>query len=523
MHHPLLNLSLAVVVSLLLGCQSNPQRTTDGDKPFDDLYDGKSKLVYGTIIPAGSVQEAAGKGDMALNKGDLDLALFHYLQALEMDPKHYQTLYKVGAIHYSRGTRQLALLAYQEVLKLEANHAGALEGVGLIRLSMRQHEAAKDFLEKAVQSDSTRWRSHNALGILMDLQGDYAAAQNYYQTALQISPGSARVLNNMGYSKYTEGNWDDAMQYLHQALQYDPKFERARMNLGLIYTRRGEYESALDVFQEQVDAASAHNIIGYISLVNGDYDIAENYLLRAIKLSPTYHVEANRNLKVLERMRGANAQEQRDAVPTAAIDSTPATYQNKAIKVERMVASTGHASAGVQSSENVIPAAEKKVMVSVNAVAQDVPEVLVTSPRNKELALAPIEEQFPTHNDEIVNKSNYTTVRNNPPQISGIAMFLTQDSERYTIQLLTSKSEQYVREFIKRNKLGNNAVYFKSGIGADQFSLIYGSYTAQKQAKESIETLPRPVLQHSPWVRSISTVRQALDDSDSYLMSLEDS
>ena len=102
-------------------------------------------------------------------------------------------------------------------------------------------------------------------------------------------------------------------------------------------------------------------------------------------------------------------------------------------------------------------------------------------------------------------------------------MFLTQDSERYTIQLLTSKSEQYVREFITRNKLGTNAVYFKSGIGPDQFSLIYGSYTAQKQAKESIETLPQPVLQHSPWVRSISTVRQALDDSDSYLMSLEDS
>jgi len=100
------------------------------------------------------------------------------------------------------------------------------------------------------------------------------------------------------------GDWQQALQYFHQALNYDPDFERTWQNLGLVYTRKGEYDRALDAFRRVMDKPEAYNNIGFVCMINQDYDAAAHFFQKAIKLSPTYYVKAHENLDRVNRLRG---------------------------------------------------------------------------------------------------------------------------------------------------------------------------------------------------------------------------
>ena len=106
----------------------------------------------------------------------------------------------------------------------------------------------------------------------------------------------------MGYSRYMLGEWDEAEKYYRMAVLKDKYFERAWRNLGLLYTRKGNYEEAVTIFARVEGLPEAFNDVGYICMLNGEYEISEAFFKRAIKLSPRYFATANDNLRK-NRMR----------------------------------------------------------------------------------------------------------------------------------------------------------------------------------------------------------------------------
>jgi uncharacterized protein HemY len=56
-----------------------------------------------------------------------------------------------------------------------------------------------------------------------------------------------------------------------------------------------------------MEKPDAYNNLGYLCMINQQYDNAEYFLQKAIKLSsPSYHVKAHENLDRLEILRGAD-------------------------------------------------------------------------------------------------------------------------------------------------------------------------------------------------------------------------
>jgi Flp pilus assembly protein TadD len=308
--HKIAVLGLAMA---LAGCALNPGKETSKDPSKDpkysELYNGEMQVAHEAGQHETTRQEAIANGDEALADGDTDRAMYEYVHALELSGGDVETLNKIGAIHNRLGNYSLAARAYAHSLKLDANNPAAQEGVGLLYLREHRYDDARQHFSAALEGDPLRWKSHNGLGMIADMNGDYESAVAHYRQALDTPPEAEQpdkslLLNNLGYSLYLSGDWLGAQQHFHKALKYNPGLDRAWQNLGLVYTRKGEYERALDVYRNVMEKPEAYNNMGFLCMINQEYDQAEYFFQKAIKLSPTYYVKAHENLDQMNRLRG---------------------------------------------------------------------------------------------------------------------------------------------------------------------------------------------------------------------------
>ncbi len=312
---------LLVIAAVLAGCQSMGPEPGEGRS----IYSGNHSVLYRARQQAGSLEQALQLADMAYRAGDLDQALFQYLRALELEPERFEALVWVGRIHRERGNIQLAEMAFDEVLRKAPDDLDALAEMGMLQLARREQERARELLERAVLLDQQRLagvplnalpavaalkvdrqsplRLYNALGILADLNNDFPLAERYYRLALQIEPRSLLVQNSLGYSYYMAGHWQEAERVFRRALDRDGGYAPLWRNYGLLMARTQRYEAALSAFEQIGSRAQASNDVGYICLVEGKLDEAEQFFRSAMEQSPSHYATAWDNLERVRQLR----------------------------------------------------------------------------------------------------------------------------------------------------------------------------------------------------------------------------
>ncbi|MGH8509849.1 MAG: tetratricopeptide repeat protein [Gammaproteobacteria bacterium] len=261
----------------------------------------------GAETDAKKAELAMLRGDQALRRGNVDQGLLEYVRALRWDPDRFEAHYMIGNIHSYKGNPALAEKAYRRVLDLSEGHAGAAEGLGLALLRQKKYDEADASLKRAVAADAKRWRAHNGLGVISDMRRDYSAAETHYLAALDVQPGMPMLLTNLGYSKYAAGDWSTAQFYFERALAQDQNHQKAWSNLGLLFVRRGQFGKAMDAFTKIMPEAQASNNVGYLCMMDGKYQLAEQYFVEAIRQSPSYNEAAYRNLDKVRALAESNA------------------------------------------------------------------------------------------------------------------------------------------------------------------------------------------------------------------------
>lgn len=282
-------LGLSLLLLSLSGCGTLSPR---GEGPF-----------AGAGMPE-TAAEALSAGDSALSQGELDRALFFYVQAARMDPENAEAYTRIGGIHEARGDRQRAALAYRQALQADARHADALAGLGILLTRQRDYAEATELLRAAVREDPGLARAHNGLGVLADLRRDYPSAKRHYEDALALAPRSPMLHNNLGYSRYLAGDNAGAIAAFEQALEGNPDYSLAWRNLGLVYARQGRYRDALQALGKVQDLPEAYNDVGYIAMVSGRLDDAESFFDQALRLSPKHYALASDNAERVRALRG---------------------------------------------------------------------------------------------------------------------------------------------------------------------------------------------------------------------------
>lgn len=311
---------MALVFTLMLsGCASTNEEVQISTKPQrQDLYQGQSQVALGVSAPL-SEEDALDRAINAERAGDLDKALYAYIQALDFNQNNADTFYQIARIHLAKGNKEIAFKAYNEALVIAPDHILVNAELGILEIDRRQYALARKHLEKTVMLDQQRLaerktntakasnlaldelsplRVYNALGILEDLENHHQAARTYFLLILAFQPQSSVIATNIGYSFYLVGDYEQAEAYLKQALRADPSFSRAWSNLGLVYIRKGSYRKALASFEQTMSTADALNDLGYFLMLEGKYEQAITLFKQAIDTSPTYFERAQKNLKI---------------------------------------------------------------------------------------------------------------------------------------------------------------------------------------------------------------------------------
>lgn len=298
-HSAIPKLMLFMFWLLLTGCATTSEVSDkDGNSDYGEYYDGQSELIYSNKESPATAIEIIAMGDAVLAQGKQDEALYQYVKAIDLDNTSDTALYKIAGIHSNRGNAGLAKKAYEMVLEINPDHSGAHAGLGLLYLNKAHYDEARSHLLIASANDTmSDWRVFNSLGVISDLQKEYAHATLYYEKALALQPVLPVILNNMGYSRYMLGDWDSAEKFYKKAVLNNRSFERAWRNLGLLYSRKQNYDEAVNAFAQVEELPEAYNDVGFICMLDGKHDIAEDYFNKAIKLSPRYFEKANNNLQ----------------------------------------------------------------------------------------------------------------------------------------------------------------------------------------------------------------------------------
>jgi DamX protein len=89
---------------------------------------------------------------------------------------------------------------------------------------------------------------------------------------------------------------------------------------------------------------------------------------------------------------------------------------------------------------------------------------------------------------------------------------LEQPEASFSLQLLGSRNEKSMADYIRRNRLDEHkAAYYRGHYrGADWYVLMYGVYPSRQAALEDRDTLPAKVRKNKPWPRSLKSVHTSI-------------
>jgi len=118
-------------------------------------------------------------------------------------------------------------------------------------------------------------------------------------------------------------------------------------------------------------------------------------------------------------------------------------------------------------------------------------QVMVETVQHPDSASMPV-------SDEAINTENWV---------------MEQPAESYTLQIGSSVDEQGIVDFIRENRLTDQAAYIQVVVnGVTRYSALYGSYASFSAAERAIAELPEKLRKAKPWVRNFGILQGMINE-----------
>jgi Flp pilus assembly protein TadD len=280
---------VALTALLLVGCSSFGQPSDRelemeaGHKRFQEMLERqRAKAEYVEMEPEPkerSYEELIREGDSLRETGQPERAVWTYLRAERKNKDRSTAKERIGFLHLGRDPRRAAAI-FGDVIAAHPESAPAHAGFALASMALGNKEAARTAALQAVQLDETLLAAWGVLGVLQDQDGNYGEAQDIYTRALEQRPGDPTFLNNLGLSYLRSGEPKRAEEAFRQGLLRAPDDVSLHSGLGIALSDQGKHEEAFEHFLKAGDEQTAHNNLGYLHYLKGNYDAAlEEYEL----------------------------------------------------------------------------------------------------------------------------------------------------------------------------------------------------------------------------------------------------
>lgn len=192
-------------------------------------HTGRSKMKL-SDAERRMAQEKYNKAIQAGRSRNYEEALTAYDEALEIDPKHFQSLFNKAVVLQMLGRVGDALTCYDKALEINPNDAEIWGNRGIALRSLGRTEEAIESYHKGLginPADSALWSN---MGIALRSVGRVKEAIESYDKAIEINPHDAGVWSNKGVVLGSMGLLKEAIDCYDRALAIDPARKLAQRN-----------------------------------------------------------------------------------------------------------------------------------------------------------------------------------------------------------------------------------------------------------------------------------------------------
>jgi Flp pilus assembly protein TadD len=222
---------------------------------------------------ARSMEERIEFADDLRGTGELDRAVWAYLEAYRRDPQNPLPLERIAFVQLTEDPPR-AQISFERLIEEEPQRATSHAGLGLAHYAQGQLEPARVSLERALELDPDAPLTLSGLAAVYDLLGRPQDAAAKLERLAALRPRDPLVMNNIGVSRMLQRDYAGAEQVLRRAVQIDPRNPTSWNNLGLALGHQDRFEEALEAFRKGGNEQSAQNNVGYLLYRAGRYDEA---------------------------------------------------------------------------------------------------------------------------------------------------------------------------------------------------------------------------------------------------------
>ncbi len=245
------------------------------------------------------------RGIAYFRKGDFDLAIADYNEAMRIDRDYSSPYYNRGLTYAKKGDLDRAIADYSEAIRLKPKYASPYYDRGLSYQNKGDLDRALADYNELIRLDPKGSVAYNNRANIYRKRGDLDRAMEGYSEALRVDPKNAIASYNRGLGYIKKGDVERAMADYSEAIRLDPKYAAAYLDRGLAYANKGDLERALTDYNEAIRLDPKYTVAyldrGLAYANKGDLDRALADYSEAIRLNPKYVLAYNNRGNVLRR------------------------------------------------------------------------------------------------------------------------------------------------------------------------------------------------------------------------------
>jgi tetratricopeptide (TPR) repeat protein len=262
------------------------------------------------------------RGLMQEKQGQDEEAIQSYKETLTKGGETSYVYIKLGNLYLKNKSYPKAEECFRNALNLDEQNSDALFGLGVINLIADNKLKASQYFEEGLRQNPSRNRfrlllcdiyvalekydqaavqykflledlPNNALlrynyANLLQRLGDGKQAEEEYLKATAISPGFWKSHLALGILYQQQGQIEKAKRSFEQTIKFNPKNAAAYSLLAGIYYRENNSGKAsrilLAAIEKGIEQQSFYNFLGNLYLESKNYQTAENYFEKSLKL-----------------------------------------------------------------------------------------------------------------------------------------------------------------------------------------------------------------------------------------------
>lgn len=188
------------------------------------------------------------EGQSAQQRGDLNLAVKHYTNAIAADPSLFQAHYQRAIAFIALGREAEAEADLKRVLELDQNFPRAHRALGQLLLDRGITEHAQRELARAIELDPALPGVRILYASALIKSGQPARAVEHLQVAIARGEDVALCNALLGVVHERLGKTEEAFAAYARAIELDPANATAREGRGRVFEKRGEFPKAIEDF-----------------------------------------------------------------------------------------------------------------------------------------------------------------------------------------------------------------------------------------------------------------------------------